>query len=223
MGLRPPWDSAHNEDPFQIAWDTLTPAPQLHLTFSQEHKDSLRQEVTFQNMPKRWKEKRHLLLHFICLFYWWGFFDSHFIWHLWTRRNIKDSLSSQRDLLPDTNPLPVCLWELLLFFFFLPKEEVFLSTLRKFEHWRSIAHLMGQRLSLLDSVNSVSFLSLRNVLPTRAFSFCIMLQSWKEVGCVHQAGVERHLRREKPGAKEHVRQADGRRGKILRHCVSYSH
>ena len=91
------------------------------------------------------------------------------------------------------------------------------------EHWRSIAHLMGQRLSLLDSVNSVSFLSLRNVLPTRAFSFCIMLQSWKEVGCVHQAGVERHLRREKPGAKEHVRQADGRRGKILRHCVSYSH
>lgn len=30
---------------------------------------------------------------------------------------------------------------------------------------------MGQRLSLLDSVNSVSFLSLRNVLPTRAFSF----------------------------------------------------
>lgn len=100
---------------------------------------------------------------------------------------------------------------------------MFLSTLRKFEHWRSIAHLMGQRLSLLDSVNSVSFLSLRNVLPTRAFSFCIMLQSWKEVGCVHQAGVERHLRREKPGAKEHVRQADGRRGKILRHCVSYSH
>lgn len=48
---------------------------------------------------------------------------------------------------------------------------MFYSTLRKFEHWSSIAHLMGQHLSLLDSVNSVSFLSLRNVLPTRAFSF----------------------------------------------------
>lgn len=53
--------------------------------------------------------------------------------------------------------------------------------------------------------------------------FCIMLQRWKELGCGHRAGVERHLRREKAGAKECVRQANGRRGKILRHHVSYSH
>lgn len=30
---------------------------------------------------------------------------------------------------------------------------------------------MGQHVSLLDSLNSVSFLSLRNALPTRAFRF----------------------------------------------------
>ena len=53
--------------------------------------------------------------------------------------------------------------------------------------------------------------------------FCIMLQRWKELGCGHRAGVERHLRREKAGAEECVRQANGRRGKVLRHRVSYSH
>ena len=36
--------------------------------------------------------------------------------------NIKDGLSSQRDPLPDTNLLSVCLWEL-LFFFFCPRRR----------------------------------------------------------------------------------------------------
>ena len=121
-GLRPQWDSTYNEDPFQITWDTLPPAPQLHLTSSQEHKDSLRQEVAFQNMPKRWKKDTFSYILFV------SSTDEDSLTVISSDtcepgENIKDGLSSQRDPLPDTNLLSVCLWELL--FFFLPKEEVF--------------------------------------------------------------------------------------------------
>ena len=106
------------------------PDPQLQLTFFQEHRDSLRQEVAFQNLLKRWKEKRHLLLHFVSS----TDGDSLTVISSDTREpgeNIKAGLSSQREPLPDTEiPLPVCLWSF-FFFFFLPKEEVFYSTLRK--------------------------------------------------------------------------------------------
>ena len=77
------------------------PDPQLQLTFFQEHRDSLRQEVAFQNMPKRWKEKRHLLLHFVSS----TDGDSLTVISSDTREpgeNIKAGLSSQRNPLPDT-------------------------------------------------------------------------------------------------------------------------
>ena len=123
-GLRPQWDSTYNEDPFQTTWDTLPPAPQLHLTSSQEHKDSLRQEVAFQNMPKRWKEKNTP--------------SSTFYLSLLLMRILWQSFHltpvNQEKILKTVCPLrgTLCLTQTCclsasgsFFFFFLPKEEVF--------------------------------------------------------------------------------------------------
>ena len=214
--------------PLQTAWppgDTLAPASWPHLTSSHEHEDGLRQEAAFQNTPKRQKERRYLLIHFI----WLSPTDVDSLIAISSDtgepgENIKDGLSCQWDPSPGTET--ICLAASGSFFLFCPRKRCFIPP-RGNLSISSFAHLMGQRFSLLVSgfVNSVSFLSLRNALHCQPvlLGFCIMLQSWKEVGRVHRVGVERHLRREMPGSLEHVRQADRRGGKVPRHCVSHSH
>lgn len=73
----------------------------------------------FSKYAKKMKrKKKDTLLHFICLFYWWGFSDSYLIWHLWPGENIKDSLSSQRDPVPDTETRCLSASGSFFFFFF---------------------------------------------------------------------------------------------------------
>lgn len=131
-----------------------------------------------------------------------------------TRRNIKDSLSSQRDPVPDTETR--CLSAsgsfLLLLFFSCPRKRCSVPP------WGNLSIgvllLIWWDMPLTPRILWIQFLSFPwgMFCQPELLAFRIMLQNWRG-GVVHWAGVERHLRREKPGDKEHVRQADGRRGR----------